>query len=240
MDNAESALAANHWASRPARALNDGGIPCPSAADPDRNPHRPGQRWTLTTVRAILANPRYTGRQVWNRQRTDHDLIDPDNTSLGHRDVMRWNVPEDWVISSKPAHPALVSETDFVAAQSIRAPRETAPGRTYQLAGLLRCGLCERRMESHWARCRPAYRCRHGHSSAAPRDPSSPRNSDVREDEIVPHLPALLVRMRAGGLPPSPEEALEYLRAEAISLIFDADARTLTAATATGERVAIS
>jgi hypothetical protein len=26
---------------------------------------------------AILANPRYTGRQVWNRQRTDRDRVDP-------------------------------------------------------------------------------------------------------------------------------------------------------------------
>ncbi|MGR6999344.1 hypothetical protein ACU686_16320 [Yinghuangia aomiensis] len=28
----------------------------------------------------MLSNPRHTGRQVWNRQRTDHELIDPDNT----------------------------------------------------------------------------------------------------------------------------------------------------------------
>ena len=32
---------------------------------------------------AILANPRYTGRQVRNRQRTDFDLVDPANTGLG-------------------------------------------------------------------------------------------------------------------------------------------------------------
>nr|WP_328822678.1 recombinase family protein [Micromonospora rubida] len=56
-----------------ARALNDNGVPCPSGADPARNPHRSGQRWMLITVAAILANPRYTGRQVWNRQRTDRD-----------------------------------------------------------------------------------------------------------------------------------------------------------------------
>ena len=36
---------------------------------------------------AILANPRYTGRQVWNRQRTDFDLADPANTTLGHKQV---------------------------------------------------------------------------------------------------------------------------------------------------------
>jgi len=51
---------------------------------------------------AILANPRYTGRQVWNRQRTDFDLVDPANTGLGHRQVQRWNLPEGWVISKRP------------------------------------------------------------------------------------------------------------------------------------------
>jgi DNA invertase Pin-like site-specific DNA recombinase len=62
---------AGHSLARITRALNDAGIPCPSAADPKRNPHRSGHAWTLGTVAAILANPRYTGRQVWNRQRTD-------------------------------------------------------------------------------------------------------------------------------------------------------------------------
>ncbi|WP_236647287.1 recombinase family protein [Micromonospora sicca] len=47
-----------------ARDLNQRQIPCPSRADPDRNPHRTGHRWTLRTVAAILANRRYTGRQV--------------------------------------------------------------------------------------------------------------------------------------------------------------------------------
>jgi site-specific DNA recombinase len=34
---------------------------------------------------AILQNPRYTGHQVWNRQRTDKDLADPADVSLGHK-----------------------------------------------------------------------------------------------------------------------------------------------------------
>ncbi|MGW7541518.1 recombinase family protein [Streptomyces sp. NPDC054770] len=76
-----------HSIARITRALDDAGIPCPSAADPTRNPHRSGRRWVLNTVQAILTNPRYTGRQVWNRQRTDHDLLAPSNTTLGHRDV---------------------------------------------------------------------------------------------------------------------------------------------------------
>jgi hypothetical protein len=115
-----------------ARALNEAGIPCPSAADPGRNSHRAGLAWSLTTVRAILANPRYTGRQVWNRQPSAMDLIDPANTGLGHRQVQRWGLPEGWVISARPSHPALVTEEDFIAVQGIRAPRENAgKGRQY-------------------------------------------------------------------------------------------------------------
>ncbi len=49
---------AGHSLARITRALNDAGIPCPSASDPKRNPHRSGKAWTLTTVAAILANPR--------------------------------------------------------------------------------------------------------------------------------------------------------------------------------------
>ncbi len=96
---------AGHSLARITRALNDAAIPCPSAADPRRNRHRSGQAWTLNTVAAILANPRYTGRHVWNRQRTGHDLIDASNTGLGHRPVQRWNLPDGWVISTRPAHP---------------------------------------------------------------------------------------------------------------------------------------
>ncbi|MEY9966184.1 site-specific DNA recombinase [Streptacidiphilus sp. MAP12-16] len=235
---------AGHSIARITRALNDAAMPCPSAADPQRNPHRTAEQWTLTALRAILANPRYTGRQVWNRQRTDHELIDPDNTTLGHRDVMRWNTPDDWAISHKQAHPALVSEADFVAAQHVRASREVTPGRAYRLAGILRCGLCGRRMDSHWAHQRPGYRCRHGHNSATTPHPDQRRNAYVREDLILAHLPALVLRLRAAvaGMadePPTVLEAAEYLRARGITLTYDAGARTLTADTERAERILI-
>jgi len=146
-------------------------------------------------VRAILANPRYTGRQVWNRQPASHDLIDPANTGLGHRQVQRWTLPDGWIISARPSHPALVSEEDFITVQGLRAERDTgtAAGRRYLLAGLLRCGICGRRLESCWANNRPAYRCRHGHSSAATPDPARPKNLYIREDHILPHVAALHV-----------------------------------------------
>ena len=99
---------------------------------PQPAPHR--GRVDAGQVTTILGNPRYTGRQVWNRQRTDKDLADPDNVSLGHKQRQRWNLPDGWVISRKPAHQALVSEADFIAAQDVkppaaRAPRVISPGR---------------------------------------------------------------------------------------------------------------
>jgi hypothetical protein len=74
---------AGYSVARIARALNEAEVPYPSASGPKRNPHRPGTGWTLGTVTTILQNPRYTGRQVWNRQRTDKDLADQADVSLG-------------------------------------------------------------------------------------------------------------------------------------------------------------
>jgi len=116
---------AGHSVARITRALNEAGIPCPSAADPGRNTHRAGLAWSLATMRAILANPRYTGRQVWNRQPSAMNLIDPANTGLGHRQVQRWGPPEGWVISARPSHPALVSEEDFIAVRASAPPAKT-------------------------------------------------------------------------------------------------------------------
>src|SRR5271166_5029618 len=134
---------AGHSIARIARALNEAGVPCPSAADPGRNQHRTGAGWTVGTVATILRNPRYTGRQVWNRQRTDKDLADPADVSLGHKSVQRWNLPDGWVISRQPAHSALVSEADFIAAQDVSAAHGPAASagllaprtRRYLLAG---------------------------------------------------------------------------------------------------------
>jgi hypothetical protein len=231
---------AGHSVARITGALNDAGIPCPSAADPGRNPHRTGAAWTLRTVAAILANPRYTGRQVWNRQRTDFDLADPADAGMGHKQVQRWNLPEGWVISKHPAHPALVSEADFIAAQQVGAPRGPAgqATRRYLLAGLLACGQCGRRLESAWSNGKPAYRCRHGHASAARPDPGRPKNTYVREDQILPHLAAVAILLARGNPATgngtvqltSPAETaglIEQLRTADITLTYDPDTMTI-------------
>ena len=56
-------------------------------------------------------------------------------------------------------------------------------------------------MESAWSNGKPAYRCRHGHTTASLPDPDRPKKAHVREDRILPHLAALhlLLTEPAGG-----------------------------------------
>jgi site-specific DNA recombinase len=144
------------------------------------------------------------------------------------------DLPEGWVISNRPAHAALVSEADFIKAQDTTAPRGPAApaARRYLLAGLLACGRCGRRMESAWSNGKPGYRCRHGRTSATSPDPGRPKNTYIREDKLLPHLPALHLflttpatrarrRTRAGADVTgtvSPGEVIGYLREHEITL----------------------
>ncbi|WP_432045589.1 recombinase family protein [Streptomyces asiaticus] len=68
-----------------AQRLTATGIPCPSAYDPGRNRHRCGIAWSKSAVRAILTNPRYTGHQVWNKQRKEESLIDVEESRSATR-----------------------------------------------------------------------------------------------------------------------------------------------------------
>jgi site-specific DNA recombinase len=107
-------------------------IPPPSGHDRARNPHRLGLAWSKSAVRAILANPRYTGYQVWNKQRRDEVLLDVDDVAAGHISKMRWNPKQQWVWSAEPTHQALVSRETFdqvqarIAARSPTSPRAAA------------------------------------------------------------------------------------------------------------------
>jgi hypothetical protein len=250
---------AGHSAARITRALNDAGVPCPSAAEPGRNPHRTGAAWTLWIAPARSWRTRYTGRHVWNRQRTDFDLADPASTTLGHRQVQRWNLPEGWgtsIISRHPAHAALVSEADFITAQDMAVPRGLAgPAvRQYLLAGLLACGVCGRRLESAWSNGKPAYRCRHGYASATVPGPARPKNTYVREDQILPHLAAIGILLAGSATgtsrrvngpvqvtgPADTAAMIDQLRADGVVLTHDADGRTLRAGSQDAPSVTIS
>jgi hypothetical protein len=74
-----------------AEGLTKDGLLSPSAQDRARTRHRSTTAWSKGAVRVILTNPRYTGRQVWNKQRKDEVLIDVEDVALGHESRMRWN-----------------------------------------------------------------------------------------------------------------------------------------------------
>ena len=135
--------------------------------------------------------------------------------------------PEGWVISNHPAHPALVSEADFIAAQDTTLPA-ARPRSTHRCCagtcwpGCIACGRCGRRLESAWSNGGAAYRCRHGYTSATAPDPGRPKNTYVREDQLLPHLPALAScspRPRCAAIRTVPEPCQHTRRAQAADLI---------------------
>jgi site-specific DNA recombinase len=179
-----------------AERLTADGIPCPSAHDPARNPHRCGLAWSKGAVRAILANPRYTGRQVWNKQRKDEVLLDVNDVAQGHVSKMRWNDDGKWVYSDRVVHPLIIDEQTFeqtrllLAAKHTRAviKRPRSSPRAYSLRGLLFCGICERRMQGSWNNQQIYYRCTFPAQYALASQVQHPRAVYLREADITPPL----------------------------------------------------
>ncbi len=196
-----------------AELLTGEAILSPSGYDPDRNPHRDGRAWSKSAVRAILVNPRYTGYQVWNRQRRDEVLLDIDDVAAGYISRMRRNDPDGWVWSDQPAHQPLVSKETFDAIQAqIRSRgwrdkphRPRATPRIYVLRRRLRCGLCTRRMEAHWIHQQPYYRCTFPTEYAAAKHLDHPRTVYLREADLLPHLDGWIAHLfdPPTSMPPS-------------------------------------
>ncbi|MEU4448271.1 recombinase family protein [Actinosynnema sp. NPDC050801] len=179
-----------------ARRLNERAIPGPSGA---------GDGWSLRTVTEILRNPRYTGYQVWNRTSADRT----DRSATGRRPTTR-NSRHEWALSRRIAHQPLVSEQDFLAAQTVHAGRPNAEGgkHVYVLTGSLHCAVCGRRMDAHRVHDRPGYRCRHGHPSARTRPDDAPRNLYLREDHL---LARIADHLTSAGIAANPTPVLHVL-----------------------------
>lgn len=186
-----------------AQRLTNEGVLCPSAYDRKRNSHRSGIAWSKGAVRAILVNPRYTGHEVWNKQRKQESLIDVDDVALGHETKMKWNGKEKWVFSDKPVHDALVSKTDFElvgARLASRGPKST--GRAvarkvhgYALKGLVFHESCERRMQGTWNHGSPYYRCRFPNEYAIANQIEHGLSVYLREDELTTPLDKWLAQV---------------------------------------------
>ncbi|MER5261764.1 recombinase family protein [Actinosynnema sp. NPDC002837] len=214
---------AGHSAAGIARHLNEQAVPSPSSADAERDRSQVDTGWSLRTVVEILGNPRYTGRQVWNRTSADRATRSPS----GRRTSVR-NDQHAWAISTRIAHAPLVSEQDFVTAQTIqatsnstrRADADDGGECAYLLAGRLQCGLCGRKMDSHRSHGRAAYRCRHGHTSARTRPEGAPGNLYLREDHLLARIAAHLTAVGIADNP-GPEHTARLV--DELGLVFRCD-----------------
>jgi site-specific DNA recombinase len=110
-----------------------GGPPSPRHVDPRRNVQN---RWAASTIRAMLQNPVYTGRRVWNRR----DFATPRQNGGGTAKV---RAREEWVVA-EDSHLPIVSDQLFEAAQERFAGRVRSPGsarakHAYLFSGMVRC-----------------------------------------------------------------------------------------------------
>src|ERR1700761_3673889 len=198
-----------------AEGLTRDNIPSPSAHDPERNKHRSGIAWNKFAVRSILINPRYTGHQVWNKQRKDEVLIDVEDVALGHTTKLRWNGSDQWLWSKKIVQPPIIDRNVFEQVQVLVSGRATKhaahkPHRSqhpYALRGCVWCGLCERRMQGHWVRDLAHYRCRFPSEYAMADHVQHPLNVNLRESLIIGQVDQWLAREFA------PHRLSETLRA---------------------------
>jgi DNA invertase Pin-like site-specific DNA recombinase len=156
-----------------ANLLNRDGIPCPSAHRRDQNRHRLADGWQGSSVRAILDNPRYTGYAIFGRWTKHETLLDPEDVAAGHVVRFKRAAPDRIVRSRVQAHPAIVSVETFTQAQLLRRSKSAGglktarkaerggrkTARAYLLRGLLRCGVCGRKMQGATIRKGAYYRC---------------------------------------------------------------------------------
>jgi site-specific DNA recombinase len=181
-----------------AEGLTRDAIPSPSQNDAARNPHRSGEGWAKSAVRAILRNPRYTGRQVWNKQRKDEILLDVNDVARGYETRLRWNNTAQWVWSEPLAQEPLVCVEDFEAARAVMADasrrrkgtRETRAQvrHPYVLRGRLYCGYCGRKMQGQYSNHDAYYRCRYPKEYALASHVCHPGNVYLREADVLPAI----------------------------------------------------
>jgi hypothetical protein len=156
--------------------------------------------WTVSTVTAILANPKYTGYQVFGRRR---------RVPGGRRRRFRLAPRDQWLWSPDPTHPAIITRDVWEAAQDIGADHASSSDdtdssaqpqarRSYVLRSRIRHRDCHRRMKGAATYPEPGhpgyvyYICTHNpqdprHAAARP---DHPKTVKVRED----HLMAVITR----------------------------------------------
>ncbi len=183
-----------------ASELTAEGISSPSGADPTRNRHRASSQgvWGQSAVRAILKNPRYTGYQVWARQRKDEVLLDINDVAAGHITKQRPNSDDDWQWSREPAHEAIIPLEQWQAVQDVftagtrRSKAQRRRRHDYMLKGMIVCSICERKLVANVVRNHLQYRCRMKDEYPGL---DHPKSLSVREDQLLPAVDQWLAEL---------------------------------------------
>jgi len=130
-----------------ARRLNEMAVPPPGG----------GQIWRESTVHRILVNPAYRGEVYYNRSGRDGKA---EMGRDGHGRMMK--LEQEWI---KIEVPAIVEGWEWeMVQQELKRHKELAlrnarPGR-YLLQGLVRCGVCGRKMRGRKSDGHLYYHCR--------------------------------------------------------------------------------
>jgi hypothetical protein len=142
--------------------------------------------WTIASVHAILANPKYTGHMVFGRRRKVNGKT-------------RRVPPAEWIWSPEPVHPAIITRELWDAAQamggehassrdSLEPNTHPATKRTYTFRSRIRCRHCRRRMCAQTPHADTYWVCPHNPRDPrhALRNPDHPPRVSIREDRLVP------------------------------------------------------
>ncbi len=161
-----------------------GGPPSPAHVDSKRNVRG---HWSKSTIRAMLQNPTYTGRLVWNRL----DFA----TQREAGGTARLRAQEEWVVS-EVEHLPLVSDELFAAGQERFRQRSRRVGArngqsAYLFTGMVRCASGHQPL-AMYGRTRKDHTymtCDYGRTygkTAADRIEGHGQWLSIREDTLLP------------------------------------------------------
>jgi site-specific DNA recombinase len=117
-------------------------------------PGTAGKRWSKTSVRRILQNERYLGRQIWGQQSVEHE------PGTGRR-IMRDNPRSEWRVEERPELRIVsdelwdrVQQTRADIRKAVASKQNLARGKdarfhsTHLFTGFAKCHLCGAAMTS--------------------------------------------------------------------------------------------
>jgi len=128
------------------------GIPTPRAHSGSANA---GQKWHQNTIKGILINEVYTGKQVFHKEETTRILAASETYKV------RRKVKDEEQVVIENSHPALITEDDFNAVQELMKKRgkHKSNGKESLFSYIVKCPDCGSGMHFKPDRRKGAYVC---------------------------------------------------------------------------------